>query len=59
MTYVLETKNLKKKYKNTQALDGVDIKLEKGNIYGFVGQNGAGKNNFNKTYYWLIISYIW
>lgn len=43
MTYVLETKNLKKKYKNTQALDGVDIKLEKGNIYGFVGQNGAGK----------------
>lgn len=33
MTYVLETKNLKKKYKNTQALDGVDIKLEKGNIY--------------------------
>ncbi|NMF06368.1 ABC transporter ATP-binding protein [Clostridium beijerinckii] len=43
MTYVLETKNLTKKYKNTQALDGVDIKLEKGNIYGFVGQNGAGK----------------
>jgi ABC-2 type transport system ATP-binding protein len=43
MTYVLETKNLKKKYKNTQALDGVNIKLEKGNIYGFVGQNGAGK----------------
>lgn len=29
MTYVLETKNLKKKYKNTQALDDVDIKLEK------------------------------
>lgn len=43
MTYVLETKNLTKKYKNTQVLDGVDIKLEKGNIYGFVGQNGAGK----------------
>ena len=43
MTYVLETKDLTKKYKNTQALDGVNIKLEKGNIYGFIGQNGAGK----------------
>lgn len=43
MTYVLETKNLTKKYKNTQALDGVNIKIEKGNVYGFVGQNGAGK----------------
>ncbi|NRT92151.1 ABC transporter ATP-binding protein [Clostridium beijerinckii] len=43
MTYVLETKNLTKKYKNTQALDNINIKLEKGNIYGFVGQNGAGK----------------
>lgn len=43
MNYILETKNLTKKYKNTQALDGINIKLEKGNIYGFVGQNGAGK----------------
>ncbi|GEP66287.1 bacitracin ABC transporter ATP-binding protein [Clostridium beijerinckii] len=43
MTYVLETKNLTKRYKNTQALDNINIKLEKGNIYGFVGQNGAGK----------------
>lgn len=43
MNYILETKNLTKKYKNAQALDGINIKLEKGNIYGFVGQNGAGK----------------
>lgn len=43
MTYILETKNLTKKYKNTQVLNDVNIKLEKGNIYGFVGQNGAGK----------------
>ncbi|OOM14609.1 ABC transporter ATP-binding protein [Clostridium saccharobutylicum] len=43
MTYVLETKNLTKKYKNTHALECINIKLEKGNIYGFVGQNGAGK----------------
>jgi ABC-2 type transport system ATP-binding protein len=43
MTYILETKNLTKKYKNTQALDGINIKLEKGNVYGFIGQNGAGK----------------
>lgn len=43
MTYVLEIKGLVKKYKSTLALDNINIKLEKGKIYGFIGQNGAGK----------------
>ena len=41
--YVLETKGITKAYKNTLALDNVELKLEKGKIYGFIGQNGAGK----------------
>lgn len=45
MKYILETKNLTKKYRNTLALDNVNIKLEKGNVYGFIGQNGAGKTS--------------
>ena len=42
-TIVMETKGLTKKYRQTLALDNVDLKLEKGKIYGFIGQNGAGK----------------
>ena len=43
---VLETEGLSKSYKQTQALDNVSIKLNQGKIYGFIGQNGAGKTTF-------------
>ncbi len=40
---VLRTINLSKKYKNHLVLDGVNINVSKGDIYGFVGENGSGK----------------
>ena len=43
MEYILKTSKLKKKYGKTVALDGVDMKIPKGSIYGFIGKNGAGK----------------
>ena len=43
MEFVLETKNLEKKYKHYTALNGLTMKIPKGSIYGFVGRNGAGK----------------
>lgn len=43
MEYVLQAFSLTKKYKDNWALSGVDISIEKGDIYGFVGENGSGK----------------
>lgn len=43
MEYVLETNALCKYYRNFKALDGLDMRVPKGSIYGFVGKNGAGK----------------
>lgn len=43
---IVEAKELTKVYKHTVALDRVDLRLEKGRIYGFIGQNGAGKTTF-------------
>ncbi len=43
MEYVLQTRGLSKKYKNRMVLDGVDINVQRGDIYGFVGENGSGK----------------
>lgn len=40
---VLETNSLTKRYKQHLAVDHVDMHIEKGDIYGFVGENGAGK----------------
>ncbi len=43
MEYILETKNLSKKYKNYQAINNFNIHIEKGAIYGLIGRNGVGK----------------
>ena len=43
MEYVLETKALRKRYRDFTALDGLDMRIPKGSVYGFVGRNGAGK----------------
>ena len=43
MEYVLETNGLCKRYHDFTALNGLDMHIPKGSIYGFVGRNGAGK----------------
>ena len=43
MEYVLQTHGLTKKYKNRPAVDRADINVRRGDIYGFVGENGSGK----------------
>lgn len=45
---VLQTDNLTKKYGGYTALDHVSIRLNKKHIYGFIGENGAGKSTFMK-----------
>lgn len=39
MKYILETKNLTKKYGSHYAAKDINIHLEKGQIYGLVGRN--------------------
>ena len=41
--YVIETENLTKKYKNKTEVNNINMKVEKGKIYGLLGKNGAGK----------------
>ncbi|MCH1626743.1 ATP-binding cassette domain-containing protein [Ferdinandcohnia quinoae] len=44
--YVLKTSNLTKQFKKQVALNKVNLSIKKGSIYGFIGQNGAGKSTF-------------
>ena len=41
---MIQVHNLKKKFDDFQALNGVDMHVGKGDIYGLVGPNGAGKS---------------
>ncbi|ENQ3108556.1 ABC transporter ATP-binding protein [Bacillus cereus] len=44
--FVLKTRNLSKKYQGDFAIKDVNLTVRKGEIYGFIGQNGAGKSTF-------------
>lgn len=43
MEYVLQTNGLSKKYGKHMAVDCANMNISKGDIYGFVGENGSGK----------------
>ena len=40
---MIQVRNLHKKFDRTDALDGIDLTVNKASIYGLVGTNGAGK----------------
>jgi ABC-2 type transport system ATP-binding protein len=40
---VVETNNLTKTYDGFTAVDGLNLRIEEGEIFGFLGANGAGK----------------
>jgi ABC-2 type transport system ATP-binding protein len=40
---VIITKNLTRSFKNVTAVDGLDLAVERGEIFGLVGPDGAGK----------------
>ncbi len=46
MSAVLEIKDLYKSFGNNIALDGFNITVQSGEIYGLLGPNGAGKTTF-------------
>ena len=46
MESVLKTTNIVKKYGNKTVLNNISMHINKGDIYGFIGKNGAGKTTF-------------
>ena len=43
MTPAIRTTALTKRYDGVAAVDGLDLRVERGELYGFLGPNGAGK----------------
>lgn len=41
---ILQTEALTKRYGRRTAVDGLSLSVERGDIFGFLGQNGAGKS---------------
>src|SRR3954470_11793976 len=43
MEFAIEARSLRKRFGDTQALDGVDVAVRTGTVHGVLGPNGAGK----------------
>ena len=40
---MIETHDLTKKYGELYAINKIELKLDRGDVFGFIGPNGAGK----------------
>ncbi|WP_163103460.1 ABC transporter ATP-binding protein [Peribacillus alkalitolerans] len=54
MEYIIRTDGLTKKVKGRVLVSNVNLHIKKGEIYGFLGQNGAGKTTIMKMLTGLI-----
>ena len=45
MTYPIDISGVTKRYGDIVALDNVDIRVEKGELFGLIGPDGAGKSS--------------
>ena len=51
MTYAVETCHLSKTIDDSPILNDITMGVKQGEIYGFLGANGAGKTSLMKTLY--------
>jgi ABC-2 type transport system ATP-binding protein len=49
MSVAIETVGLKKVFGRTTAVDGIDLRVDRGTVYGLLGPNGAGKTTTIKV----------
>ncbi len=54
MKPVIRLENITKKIGKTQILDHISLHIQKWQVYGFLGPNGAWKNTTMKTILWII-----
>ncbi len=53
---MIRTTGLTKRYGSVRAVDGVDLDVRAGDIYGFVGANGSGKTTTVRMLLGLVLA---
>src|SRR5580658_8358083 len=55
MDYVIETANVSRSFDRTAVVQDLNLRVQRGSIYGFLGRNGAGKTTTIK----MLAGLIW
>jgi ABC-2 type transport system ATP-binding protein len=55
MSPIIQVHGLSKQFRHLRAVDGLSFSVEQGDIYGFLGQNGAGKSTTIRMLLTLIV----
>ena len=53
---MIRTKELTKHYGRVVAVDGVDLEVDEGDVYGFLGPNGSGKTTTVRMLLGLVLA---
>ncbi len=53
---MIQVNNVNKKFGDFAALDGLNMHVERGAIYGLVGPNGAGKSTHHQVQILTLLS---
>jgi ABC-type multidrug transport system ATPase subunit len=56
MTTVIATRGLTKSYGRVRAVDGIDLDVRAGDVYGFLGANGSGKTTTVRMLLGLVLA---
>ena len=53
---MIRTRGLTKTYGSTRAVDGIDLEVREGDVYGFLGANGSGKTTTVRMLLGLVLA---
>jgi ABC-2 type transport system ATP-binding protein len=54
-TYTVEVQDVIKRFGTLEALNGANLRIRKGEVYGLLGPNGAGKTTLIRSLIGLIV----